>query len=143
MRAQARLAAIATIGYSGAAGLSNSWSLARVQGKIPGFQLKNHSYGLSGKWRIEVAKKPASEDEVLKCLARHFSQQAFSLLLLGRGDDCAVLKTDDHICISSDLFWRTFISGGIIFLLAGRDWLQGAGRQYKRHCGLRCAASCL
>ena len=50
-----------------------------------------------------MAKKPASEDEVLKCLARHFPNR-HSSLLLGRGDDCAVLKTDDHICVSSDLF---------------------------------------
>lgn len=50
-----------------------------------------------------MAKKPASEDEVLECLSRHFPNRHPSLLL-GRGDDCAVLKADDHICISSDLF---------------------------------------
>lgn len=47
--------------------------------------------------------QPLSEDGVLACLSRHFPQ-AHPSLLLGRGDDCAVLKAGRPICVSSDLF---------------------------------------
>ena len=46
---------------------------------------------------------PFSEDGILACLARHFPQTHASLLL-GRGDDCAVLKAGRPLCVSSDLF---------------------------------------
>lgn len=45
----------------------------------------------------------ASEDSILACLARHFPA-THSSLLLGRGDDCAVLKAGTPLCVSSDLF---------------------------------------
>jgi len=45
----------------------------------------------------------ASEDSILACLARHFPATHPSLLL-GRGDDCAVLKAGTPLCVSSDLF---------------------------------------
>ena len=44
-----------------------------------------------------------SEDGILACLARHFPQ-AHPSLLLGRGDDCALLKAGRPLCVSSDLF---------------------------------------
>ena len=44
-----------------------------------------------------------SEDGILACLAGHFPQTHPSLLL-GRGDDCAVLKAGRPLCVSSDLF---------------------------------------
>lgn len=47
--------------------------------------------------------QPLSEDGILACLARHFPQTHPSLLL-GRGDDCAVLKAGRPLCVSSDLF---------------------------------------
>lgn len=46
---------------------------------------------------------PLSEDGILACLARYFPQTHPSLLL-GRGDDCAVLKAGKPLCVSSDLF---------------------------------------
>lgn len=46
---------------------------------------------------------PLSEDAILACLAGHFPQTHPSLLL-GRGDDCAVLKAGRPLCVSSDLF---------------------------------------
>lgn len=46
---------------------------------------------------------PPSEDAILACLARHFPNRHKSLLL-GRGDDCAVLATSQPLCLSSDLF---------------------------------------
>lgn len=47
--------------------------------------------------------QPLSEDGILACLARHFPQTHPSLLL-GRGDDCAVLRAGRPLCVSSDLF---------------------------------------
>ena len=44
-----------------------------------------------------------SEDGILACLGRHFPNTHPSLLL-GRGDDCAVLRGDRPLCVSSDLF---------------------------------------
>ena len=44
-----------------------------------------------------------SEDFILSRLARHFPNSHASLLL-GRGDDAAVIKADKHLCVSSDLF---------------------------------------
>ena len=44
-----------------------------------------------------------SEDSILACLGRHFPNTHPSLLL-GRGDDCAVLRGDRPLCVSSDLF---------------------------------------
>ena len=46
---------------------------------------------------------PLSEDRILACLAEYFPQTHPSLLL-GRGDDCAVLKAGRPLCVSSDLF---------------------------------------
>ena len=46
---------------------------------------------------------PLSEDRILACLAGYFPQ-AHPSLLLGRGDDCAVLKAERPLCVSSDLF---------------------------------------
>ncbi len=46
---------------------------------------------------------PLSEDRILACLAGYFPQTHPSLLL-GRGDDCAVLKAERPLCVSSDLF---------------------------------------
>lgn len=45
----------------------------------------------------------ASEDAVLACLDRHFPP-AHPSLLLGRGDDCAVLRPCGPLCLSTDLF---------------------------------------
>lgn len=44
-----------------------------------------------------------SEDGILACLGRHFPNTHPSLLL-GRGDDCAVLCAGQPLCVSSDLF---------------------------------------
>ena len=44
-----------------------------------------------------------SEDSILACLGRHFPQTGPSLLL-GRGDDCAVLKGTRPLAVSSDMF---------------------------------------
>jgi len=44
-----------------------------------------------------------SEDGILRCLGRHFPQTGPSLLL-GRGDDCAVLRAGRPLAVSSDLF---------------------------------------
>ena len=44
-----------------------------------------------------------SEDAILKILARHFPAKHPSLLL-GRGDDCAILKAEQPLCVSTDLF---------------------------------------
>lgn len=50
-------------------------------------------------------KRPAewSEDGILACLSRHFPLTHPSLLL-GRGDDCAVLKAGRPLAVSTDLF---------------------------------------
>ena len=50
-----------------------------------------------------TAGAPLSEDAILKILARHFPATHPSLLL-GRGDDCAILKAEQALCVSSDLF---------------------------------------
>lgn len=47
--------------------------------------------------------KPRSEDHILQLLARSFPDGGSSLLL-GRGDDCAVLRVAGPLCVSSDLF---------------------------------------
>lgn len=44
-----------------------------------------------------------SEDGILKCLSRHFPFEHPSVLL-GRGDDCAVLRAGGPFCVSQDLF---------------------------------------
>lgn len=44
-----------------------------------------------------------SEDVILACLGRHFPLQHPSLTL-GRGDDCAILKGEKPLAMSSDLF---------------------------------------
>lgn len=44
-----------------------------------------------------------SEDSILSCLGRHFPLVHPSLLL-GRGDDCAVLRAGRPLAVSSDLF---------------------------------------
>lgn len=46
---------------------------------------------------------PPSEDGILACLGRHFPNVHPSLLL-GRGDDCAVLRAGGPFCVSTDLF---------------------------------------
>lgn len=50
-----------------------------------------------------MGNAPASEDEVLACLARHFPAR-HPALLLGRGDDCALFKNAGPLCVSSDIF---------------------------------------
>ncbi len=47
--------------------------------------------------------RPHSEADILACIASHFSILS-SDVLLGPGDDCAVLKSGDPLCISTDLF---------------------------------------
>ncbi|MDO5484354.1 MAG: thiamine-phosphate kinase [Desulfovibrionaceae bacterium] len=47
--------------------------------------------------------RPLSEDSILACLGRHFPQ-THPALILGRGDDCAVLRASRPLCMSSDLF---------------------------------------
>lgn len=47
--------------------------------------------------------EPKSEDAVLACLARYFPATC-PALLLGRGDDCAVLRPGGPLCVSTDLF---------------------------------------
>ncbi|MGN0008620.1 MAG: thiamine-phosphate kinase [Desulfovibrionaceae bacterium] len=44
-----------------------------------------------------------SEDHILACIARHFPG-THPAVLLGRGDDCAVLRAGADLCVSSDLF---------------------------------------
>lgn len=46
---------------------------------------------------------PGSEDALLACLARYFPMTHPSVLL-GRGDDCAVLRAPRPLCVSTDLF---------------------------------------
>lgn len=43
-----------------------------------------------------------SEDYILRLIDKHFPDNTF--LKLSRGDDCAVIQTDQSLCISSDLF---------------------------------------
>ena len=50
-----------------------------------------------------AAQHALSEDSILACLGRHFPQTGPSLLL-GRGDDCAVLRGMRPLAVSSDLF---------------------------------------
>ena len=50
-----------------------------------------------------VPQGALSEDSILTCLGRHFPQTGPSLLL-GRGDDCAVLKGARPLAVSSDMF---------------------------------------
>ena len=50
-----------------------------------------------------AAGRPVSEDGILACLGRHFPL-THPALLLGRGDDCAVLRAGRPLCMSSDLF---------------------------------------
>lgn len=44
-----------------------------------------------------------SEDAILDCISRYFPREHPSLLL-GRGDDCAVLRPGKPLCVSTDLF---------------------------------------
>ena len=46
---------------------------------------------------------PTSEQDFLAALDRHFPNQAEGLLL-GRGDDCAILDALGPLCVSTDLF---------------------------------------
>lgn len=46
---------------------------------------------------------PTSEQDFLAAMDRHFPNQAEGVLL-GRGDDCAVLQAEERFCISTDLF---------------------------------------
>jgi thiamine-monophosphate kinase len=46
---------------------------------------------------------PTSEQDFLAAIDRHFPTQAEGVLL-GRGDDCAVLQAEESFCISTDLF---------------------------------------
>lgn len=46
---------------------------------------------------------PLSEDGILQQLSRHFPATHDSLLI-GRGDDCAMLRPGGPFCVSSDLF---------------------------------------
>ena len=47
--------------------------------------------------------KPSSEDEILAIVARHFPN-AHPSMLLGRGDDCAVLRPGGPLAVSTDIF---------------------------------------
>ncbi|WP_300786778.1 thiamine-phosphate kinase [uncultured Desulfovibrio sp.] len=49
------------------------------------------------------ASSALSEDAILQLLGRHFPATHPSLLL-GRGDDCAVLRGGQPLCVSTDLF---------------------------------------
>lgn len=44
-----------------------------------------------------------SEDSILECIDRRFGN-AREDIILGRGDDCAIVKGNDQLCISTDLF---------------------------------------
>ena len=46
---------------------------------------------------------PLSEDKVLEVISRYFPQDHPSLLL-GRGDDCAVIKSGLPLAVSTDIF---------------------------------------
>lgn len=46
---------------------------------------------------------PTSEDEILNCLAQYFTV-AHPQVLLGRGDDCALVQFERPMAVSSDLF---------------------------------------
>ena len=46
---------------------------------------------------------PLSEDSILACLAQYFPDSHPSLLV-GRGDDCAIVRQQNAQCISTDLF---------------------------------------
>ena len=72
----------------------------------------------------------ASEDSILACLARHFPATHPSLLL-GRGDDCAVLKAGTPLCVSSDLFLED------VHFRRSYFTPEEIGRQCERHRGLR------
>lgn len=48
-------------------------------------------------------KKFSSEVAFLDCIDRHFPNN-HAHLIVGRGDDCAVLSCPERICLSSDLF---------------------------------------
>ena len=67
----------------------------------------------------------ASEDSILACLARHFPATHPSLLL-GRGDDCAVLKARSPMCGRDRIYDGTFSGtlmagdGRLAALLRGR-----------------------
>ena len=49
---------------------------------------------------------PTSEQDFLAAIDRHFPNQPSCAggVLLGRGDDCAVLQAEERFCISTDLF---------------------------------------
>ncbi len=44
-----------------------------------------------------------SEDHILKTLEKYFSN-THSSLLLGRGDDCSIVRMQGNMCVSTDLF---------------------------------------
>ena len=48
-------------------------------------------------------KKLSSEAAFLDCIDRHFPNN-HAHMIVGRGDDCAVLSCPERICLSSDLF---------------------------------------
>ena len=50
-----------------------------------------------------LSLSPKSEDDILRCLAKYFPDQQHGVVL-GRGDDCAVLQFEHPLTVSSDLF---------------------------------------
>ena len=52
-------------------------------------------------WMSE--RMPKSEDDILGIIDRHFSR-ASADFIIGRGDDCAILKTCGNLAVSTDLF---------------------------------------
>lgn len=50
-----------------------------------------------------AAGVPRSEDAILECLGRHF-RNGHPSLILGRGDDCAIINKGQGLCVSSDMF---------------------------------------
>ena len=51
----------------------------------------------------KTSPRPLSEDDILRRLSRHFPDTP-ETLLIGRGDDCAMLRPGGPLCVSSDLF---------------------------------------
>ena len=49
------------------------------------------------------AAAPASEAEILRLLDKYFPNRRHGLLV-GRGDDCAILAWNGNLCVSTDLF---------------------------------------
>lgn len=66
-------------------------------------QKQSPSCPTDGPTACHSGPKAWSEDAILACLSRHFPLRHPSLLL-GRGDDCAVLKAEQPLAVSTDLF---------------------------------------